>query len=55
MTIHTEEQLALKKEALQYAVTNFIKAYRAGRLSDFEALMFEIESLNQLVMEYKRG
>ena len=55
MSIHSPEQLRAKKEAIEVAVVNFIQEYKSGMLSDEALLMFEIESLCQLVSEYKRG
>ena len=55
MSIHNPEQLRAKKESIDVAVVNFIKAYKSGQLSENAILFFEIESLCQLVAEYKRG
>ena len=57
MGLHTPEQIETKKEAIDIATQSFVMNYSEGffERNDPEFLYHSIESLNQLVVELKRG
>ena len=54
MGLHTKKQLDEKRRGIDMATESFAIQYLDGSLSD-ETLYHWIESLNQLVVELKRG
>lgn len=56
MGVHTSEELEAKRLAVRDAIAQFVWKYVSGEFERNEPLLFhEIESLNSLITEYKRG
>ena len=53
--LHNDAQMLNKKFAIREAAARFAHALKGGALNDDAILHHEIESLAQLVEEYKRG
>ncbi len=57
MGLHNPEELEVKKQAVDIAVESFVMQYMEGfyETNDDSFLYHAIESINQLVVEYKKG
>ena len=56
MNLHTEEQLRVKRNAIEMAALVFAMQYEEGQFNNNEQRLYHaIENLNSLVVELKRG